>query len=150
MTNLGKWFECEEVMNKYFYGAYVKASKADDNNGIDGYLNGVPVQVKCGIHSDGGENAMHGYSVVHKTSQKKLQNVKYLIYALPVVLQYVPRYKLDHTTAVIYKIDRVTAIKRKLFKYNKKGEIYLDKQSRLILDIMVKDGKAQPIDIFTI
>lgn len=150
MANLGKWFEEETTINTFFYGAYVKASTTDDENGIDGYLNGVPVQVKCGIHSDGGTNAMHGYSVVHKTSQKKLRNVKYLIYALPVVLQYAPRYKLDHTTAVIYKIDRVAAVKRKLFKYNKKGEIYLDKQSRLILDVMVKDGKAEPIDIFTI
>lgn len=148
--NLGRIFESEETMNKYFYGAYEKASKADDENGVDGYLNGVPVQVKCGIHSDGGESPLHGYSIVHKTSQRKLQNVKWLIYALPAVIQYVPRYKLDHTVAIIYKIDRVAAIKRKLFKYSKTGEIYLDKKSRLILDNMVKDGKADMIDIFTI
>lgn len=150
MKNLGKWFECEETMNIFFHGAYTKANRADDESGIDGYLDGIPVQVKCGIHSDGGESPLHGYSIVHKTSQRKLQNVKYLIFALPAIIQYVPRYKLDHSIAIIYKIDRVAAIKRKLFKYSKTGEIYLDKKSRLILDNMVKDHKAELIDLFTI
>lgn len=149
-SNLGKYFESEMCMNRYFYGSYIKANNEDDSNGIDGYLNNEPVQVKISVHSDGGLSNKHGYSIVHKTSQKKLKNVKYLIFCLPMVEAYVPHYKLSHSINIIYKIDRVNAIKCKLFKYNKDGEIYLDKTKRKILDNMVKNGKAVMIDTFIV
>lgn len=150
-ANLGVYFETEECINKYFRGKYVKASRSDDiDKGIDGYLDGVAVQVKISVHSDGGASKNHGYSIVHKTSQRKLRNVKYLIFCLPEVLAYDPHYKLNHKVNIIYKIDRRAALDRLLFKYNKKGEIYLDKEKRKILDNMVDDKKAELIDIFII
>ena len=150
-TNLGVYFESEECMNRYFYGRYVKSNRSDDiDKGIDGYVDGVPVQVKISVHSDGGASKNHGYSIVHKTSQKKLRNVKYLIFCLPEVLAYEPHYKLNHKLNIIYKIERYAAIERLLFKYNKQGEIYLDKEKRKILDNMVKDKKAELIDIFIV
>lgn len=150
-ANLGVYFESETCMNKYFYGRFVKASRSDDiDKGIDGYIDGIAVQVKISVHSDGGLSKNHGYSIVHKTSQKKLQNVKYLIFCLPMIESYTPHYKLSHSINIIYKIDRVNAIKCKLFKYNKDGEIYLDKVKRKILDNMVKNSKAEMIDTFIV
>lgn len=150
-ANLGVYFESEECMNKYFYGHYVKSNRSDDvDKGIDGYLDGIAVQVKISVHSDGGLSKNHGYSIVHKTSQRKLRNVKYLIFCLPMVEKYDPHYKLSHSINIIYKIERRAAIDRLLFKYNKQGEIYLDKEKRKILDNMVDDKKAEMIDTFIV
>jgi len=148
--NAGRAFENELTQT---FPSFVKSGGDDDNNGIDGTLTYkgevVSVQLKCALHSDGGADPRHGYSVAHKTTQRKLRNVKYIVFALPEVESYTP-YKLNHSLGIVYVINRAQAIKRGFLTYNRKGEIYIPQKSRLILNEMVNDGVADPIDIITI
>lgn len=148
--NAGRAFESEIVQT---FPSFVKSGTADDNNGIDGVMSykgeQVTVQLKCALHSDGGADPRHGYSVAHKTPQRKLKNVKYIIFGLPEVESYTP-YKLNHSLGVVYVIHRAQAIKRGLLAYNSKGEIYIPQKKRRVLDGMVSDGYADPMDIITI
>ncbi len=136
------------------FPSFVKGSSYDDANGIDGQIiykdKSVKVQLKCAMHPNGLSNPKAGYSVAHKTTQRKLAGVDYLVIALPEVIAYSPIYTLNHNLGVLYVVDCRQAIKRKFFAYNKAGEMYFPKKSRLILDRMICDGYADPVDIVSI
>ena len=131
-----------------------KSTPEEDNLGIDGFMiwdnKEVRVQLKVMIHPDGGENPLHGYSTANCTTQRKLNaNVDIIVLVLPEVVQWDPRYKLNHSLGIVYVIKRTTCIKNRYFKYNKKGDIYLDKDKRKSLDFGI--GKdVLPMEIIEI